>query len=167
MQIESMQIERMQIEPLDPGYERAGFRCGIPSFDKYFHAQARRDKTKNLAAVFVGVLPGGKIAGFYTLSAATLLLPDLLGAGRRPVSRYPPLRAARLTRLAVDKRHRGQGLARALLDDAFQRLRNSAGKPLAMIADAQNEAALRFLTHSGFQSFADHPNRAFRMMDVA
>lgn len=154
----------MRIEPLAQLHDRSTFRCGIPSFDKYIHAQASRDTAKCLAAVFVAELPGGKVAGYYALSAATVLLPDLLGQGQRVASRYPELTAARLTRLAVDKRHRGQGYAGALLRDVVERLRDSPLKPMALIAEIQNEGARHFLEHAGFQSFADQPNRAFRVL---
>jgi ribosomal protein S18 acetylase RimI-like enzyme len=154
----------MRIEPLALTHERGTFRCGIPSFDKYLRAQAGRDTAKNLAAVFVGELPDGKIAGYYALSSATVLLPDLLGSGQRLVSRYPVLIAARLTRLAVDKRHRGQGYAGALLRDVVARLQASPLRPMALIAEVQNDAARHFLEHAGFQSFTDQPNRAFRAL---
>jgi ribosomal protein S18 acetylase RimI-like enzyme len=154
----------MRIEPLAQTHDRATFRCGIPSFDKYLRAQAIRDSAKSLAAVFVAELPGGKVAGYYALSSATVLLPDLLASSQRVVSRYPELNAARLTRLAVDKRHRGQGYAGALLQDLIERLQVSPLKPMALIAEIQNEAARHFLEHAGFQSFADQPNRAFRVL---
>ena len=154
----------MRIEQLALTHDRTAFRCGIPSFDKYFRAQAGRDAARNLAAIFVAELPGGKVAGYYALSGATILLPDLLGSGQRMVSRYPALTAARLTRLAIDKRHHGQGYAGALLRDAVERLQASPLQPLALIADIQTETARHFLEHAGFQSFADQPNRAFHTL---
>ena len=89
----------MKIEQLALTHERGTFSCGIPSFDRYFRAQAGRDAAKSLAAVFVAELPNGKVAGYYALSCATVLLPDLLGSGQRIASRYPALTAARLSRL--------------------------------------------------------------------
>lgn len=158
----------MKIEALAPGHERTGFRCGIPSLDKYFRAQAGRDAAKSLAAVFVAVSPGEhKVAGYYALSPATIFLPDLLGGNQRFDSRYPALAAARLTRLAVDKRYRGQGYAREMLRDVMARLQASSLAPVALVADAQNEAARCFLEHTGFQCFADQPNRAFRVLRAA
>jgi ribosomal protein S18 acetylase RimI-like enzyme len=149
---------------LGPAHERGTFRCGVPAFDKYLRAQAGRDAARNMAAIFVAVLPGGKVAGYYVLSSAIVLLPDLLAGNPRLVSRYPELRAARLTRLAVDKRHRGKGYAAALLCDAKARLRNSPEKPLALIADVQSEPARQFLEKSGFQSFTDQSHRAFHIL---
>jgi ribosomal protein S18 acetylase RimI-like enzyme len=154
----------MKIELLTPAHERGKFRCGIPSFDKYLRAQAGRDAAKCLSAIVVAELEDGRIAGYYALSSATVLLPDLLGSGQRFVSRYPALIAARLTRLAVDKRHRGQGYAGALLRDVVARMQASPLRPMALIADIQNEGARHFLEHAGFQSFADQTNRAFRVL---
>jgi ribosomal protein S18 acetylase RimI-like enzyme len=154
----------MKIEQLAQTHERGTFRCGSPLFDKYFRAQAGRDAAKSLAAVFVAALPSGKVAGYYALSSATVLLPDLLGSGQRMISSYPALTAARLTRLAVDKRHHGQGYAGVLLRDMVERLQASTLKPMALIAEIQNEPARHFLEHAGFQSFTDQPNLAFRAL---
>jgi ribosomal protein S18 acetylase RimI-like enzyme len=154
----------MKIEPLTMRHDRTTFRCGIPSFDKYLRAQAGRDSAKNLAAIFVAELSGEKVVGYYALSSATILLPDLLGSNHRLVSRYPALKAARLTRLAVDKRHRGRGYARALLRDLVERLQASPLKPMALVAEVRNEAARHFLEHAGFESFTDQPDRAFRAL---
>jgi ribosomal protein S18 acetylase RimI-like enzyme len=154
----------MRIEPLIMTHDRTTFRCGIPSFDKYLRAQAGRDSAKSLAAIFVAALSQEKIVGYYALSSATVLLPDLLGNSHRLISRYPALTAARLTRLAVDKRHRGRGYARALLDDMVARLQASPQRPMALIAEIHNEASRHFLEHAGFQSFTDQPHRAFRAL---
>ena len=134
----------------------------MPSVDRYFRAQAGRDAARGLAAVFVVVLPDDKLAGFYTLAPATVLLPDLLSGGIRKISRYPALPAARLTRLAVDKRQRGQGLARAMLQDAMARLVESRLKPVALIAEAPVEAARHFYAHAGFQAFPERAHQLFR-----
>jgi ribosomal protein S18 acetylase RimI-like enzyme len=155
----------MKIEQLSLHHERGNFRCGIPSFDRYLRAQAGRDVARSLAAVFVAALPDSRIAGYCVLSAATVLLPDLLSSGQRPLSRYPELTAARLTRLAVDKRYRGQGFAAALLNDLVRRLQASPLKPMALIAEVHDETARAFLEHAGFKVFTDQPDRAFRPLD--
>jgi ribosomal protein S18 acetylase RimI-like enzyme len=154
----------MKIEPLAQAHDRGGFRCGISSFDKYLRAQAGRDTAKSLSAVFVAALPSGKVAGYYALSSATVQLPDLLGSGDRVGSRYPVLITARLTKLAVDKRHCGQGFGAAMLRDMVARLQALPFRPMALIADVQNEAARHFLEHAGFRSFTDQPQRAFRVL---
>ena len=154
----------MKVEALSPAHERAAFRSGEPALDRYFRHQAGRDAARSLAAVFVLVLPDGKIAGYYTLAPATLLLPDLLGGGERKASRYPPMPVARLNRLVVDARHRGQGLGRFLLADALLRVRRSGLDVVAVVAQATGAAGQGFYAHAGLLRFPDRGDRFFRPM---
>lgn len=158
----------MRTEVLGTGHDRARFRSGVPELDRYFHAQAGRDAARRLAAVFVLPLPGARIAGYYTLAPATVFLPDLLAGAERKTSRYPAMPAAKLGRLAVDRRVRGQGHGRHLLADALRRAGASAYQPVALIAEAAGDAAVGFYLHEGFLPFPDRPDRFFRpMADIA
>lgn len=51
------------------------------------------------------------VAGYYTLSAASVALADLPDAVSRKLPRYPTIPAFRRGRLAVDVKYRGRGLA--------------------------------------------------------
>ncbi len=156
------------VEALTADHERAGFRCGVAELDQYFRRQAGRDAAKHLAAVFVLALEDGTVAGYYTLSSATLFLPDLLGASRRRTSRYPQIPAAKLSRLAVDKRFRKRGYGRLLLADALCRVRSSSFSSVALIAEAGGETAREFYKREGFLIFPDRPDMFFRpMADIA
>jgi len=154
----------MRTEVLSPCHDRTKFRSGVAELDRYFHAQAGRDAVRRLAAVFVLPLQDARIAGYYTLAPATVFLPDLLGGAERKASRYPAMPAAKLSRLAVDRRVRGQGHGRALLADALARVRASAVQPVAVVAEAAGDAAMRFYLHEGFLPFPDRPDRVFRPM---
>jgi GNAT superfamily N-acetyltransferase len=154
----------MTMVPLRAAHARAGFRCGDAALDRYFKSQAGRDAVRGLAAVFVLVLPDAKLAGYYTLAPATVFLPDLLAGGERKTSRYPPMPAARLSRLAVDLRHRGQGYGRHMLADALARVRRSGYESVAVVAEAEEEAGQEFYRHAGFAAFPDRPDRLFRPM---
>jgi GNAT superfamily N-acetyltransferase len=151
----------MQIEALRPGHARAAFRSGVAWLDGYFKSQAGRDAAKSLAAVFVLLLPEQRIAGFYTLAPATLFLPDLRREDQ-PAAAFPPMPAARLTRLAVDQRLHGRGLGRFLLADALRRARNIPAPPVAMVAEAAAPAGRDFYLRAGFQPFPDRPSQLFR-----
>lgn len=151
----------MRVEPLN-GHNRAGFATGIAELDRYFRAQAARETAKGLAAVFV-LLREGRVGGFYCLTPATVLLPDLVG-GAKASARYPTLPAAFLPRLGVDQRWRGIGLGRALLEDARTRLRATAPDAVALIAHAPDEAAQSFYSHAGLRSFPDQPSRMFEAL---
>jgi hypothetical protein len=67
-----------------------------------------------MAAPFVLVLPGGEIAGFYTLSATAVRAPELPADIVRKLPRYPLIRATPLGRSAVDQRYRGSGYGRTV-----------------------------------------------------
>jgi len=160
----SAQPGDMIVAPLAAGHRRGAFRSGTSEFDRYFRSQAGRDAVRRSAAVFVLMMPDEKIAGYYTLAPATVFLPDLLGGTERKASRYPAMPAAKLSRLAVDKRVRGQGHGRHLLADALARVRASAFAPVAVIAEAAGEGASGFYVHEGFLPFPDRTDRFFRPM---
>jgi GNAT superfamily N-acetyltransferase len=151
------------ITALGPGHDRAGFRSGVLAFDRYLKAQAGRDSARRLAAVFVLLLPGDMVGGYYTLAPATLFLPDIVSGAVPKISRYPAMPAAKLSRLAVDRRHRGRGYGRRLLADAILRVHRSEFDPVAVIAEPQDETGRGFLTREGFLPLPESP-RLFRPM---
>lgn len=152
----------MKVAALAPGYRLKPFRCGEPAIDRYLAGRAKRDMERSLAAVFVLLLPDEIVAGFYVLAPATIFLPDLLAGSERKTSRYPPMPAARLSRLVVDQRHRGQGAGRYLLGDALGRVSRSAFGSVAVIAEAADEATRGFYLREGFLAFPDRADRLFR-----
>jgi predicted GNAT family N-acyltransferase len=140
----------------------------VAEVDQYFRSQAGRDAARRLAAVFVLVMPQMQVAGFYTLAPATVFLPDLLAGTERKNSRYPPMPAARLSRLAVDMRVRGAGHGRDLLADALARVQASRFGSVAVIAEAPEEEGRAFYMREGFLPFPDRADRLFRpMADIA
>ncbi len=108
------------------------------------------------------------IAGYYTLSAAsveTTAVPEG-EAGRLP--RYPHLPVILLGRLAVssDPTYRGRGLGGVLLVDALKRaahLRDTIGA-VAVVVDAKDVVARGFYEHYGFQRPQDSEWRLFISM---
>ena len=66
-----------------------------------------------------------RIAAYYTLASAGLLLADLPPAIAKKLPRYPSVPAVRMGRLAVDRGFKGQGLGSALLGDALERAARS------------------------------------------
>jgi hypothetical protein len=156
----SAQPGDMIVAPLAAGHRRGAFRSGTSEFDRYFRSQAGRDAVRLSAAVFVLVMPDEKIAGYYTLAPATVLLPDLLGNGTRKTSRYPPMSAVRLARLAIDKRRSGRGFDIHLLADAMVRAQAMAGV-VALIADAPSKTVQDFYARQNLAVFPDRPDRYF------
>lgn len=103
----------------------------------------------------------GRIAGYYTLSAASVPVVDLPDALKARLPRYPSIPAVLLGRLAVDRRYRGQGLGGALLADALTRAAIAEIGAYALVVEAKDEAAAAFYRHHGFIPFREQPRRLF------
>lgn len=130
--------------------------------------QAGQDARKNIAALFVLVLPDGAIAGYYTLSATAVDIGKWPAQTIRKLPRYPLIPATLLGRLAVDRRYRGQGHGRYLLADALSRCVRSEIASFAVVVDAKGEDARRFYQRESFLPFPDQPMKLFRpMADIA
>jgi GNAT superfamily N-acetyltransferase len=155
-----------RIEPLQPSYDRTGFRCDVPELDSYLRSQASQDARRNVAAPFVMLDPSGVIVGYYTLSAYALLLSEVPPAVAQKLPRYPRLPATLLGRLAVSADHRGRNLGRLLLMDALHRSwRNSAEvASMGVVVDIYDESAKAFSLHHEFLPLLDHSNRLFLAM---
>ena len=150
------------ISPLDPEADRAAFAGGESALDDYLHRQASQDVKRGVARVFVACPVGQprQIAGFYTLSAASVAAQTLPEAWRKKLPRYP-VPVALLGRLAVSQQAQGTGLGGILLADACKRVA-AASQTLAVAAivvDAKNERAAAFYRHFGFTELPGQPGR--------
>jgi len=121
-----------------------------------------------MAAPFVLVLPGGAIAGYYTLSATGVKLTEFPADITGKLPRYPRVAATLLGRLAVDQNYQGRGYGRFLLADALFRSIRSEIASFAVVVDTKDEAAHRFYERESFLPLRDQPLRLFRpMADIA
>jgi ribosomal protein S18 acetylase RimI-like enzyme len=142
---QSFGIERLE------AHDRSTFTCGVDALDRYFRQQVGQDVRRRIATCFVLTEIGGRVAGFYTLSACDIELADLPAERRRELPRYPTVTAVRLGRLAVDTSFRGRGLGAALLFDAILRAAHSDIAAHFLLVDATNDAAASFYRHYGFE----------------
>ena len=155
------------IVPLEATHDRRSFHCGVEPQDRYLHTQAGQDQRRHIAACFV--LPDAarsRIAGYYTLSAFSVVgeaLPDTL---QKKLPKYGQIPCTLLGRLAVDRRYRGLGLGQHLLVDALRRaLAHSAEvASWAIIVDAKDDPARAFYQRYGFIPFPNAPRRLFLPM---
>ncbi len=114
-----------------------------------------------MAQVFVAVADGpGKIAGYYSLSAASFAKDELPTAVAKRLPHYP-VPAAILGRLAIDRAQQGRGLGETLLLDAIRRVVRASTMiaVYAIIVDAKNEGAQAFYERYGFRAFTSEPRR--------
>jgi GNAT superfamily N-acetyltransferase len=140
---------------LDATHERADFHSGSAPLDRYFREQVTQDVRRRVAACFVALADDQRIAGYYTLASAGLLLADLPASIGKKLPRYPTVPAVRSGRLAVDRGFTGKGLGGALLADALERAARAEIAAYALMVDAKDEAATAFYRHHGFIALPD------------
>ena len=155
------------IVPPDDSHDRRSFASGVEPLDRYLHVQAGQDQRRHVAVCFV--LPDAarsRIAGYYTLSAFSVIgeaLPDTL---QKKLPRYGQIPCTLLGRLAVDVEYRGLGLGRHLLVDALRRAlaHSAAVASWAVIVDANDDVARAFYERYGFSALPNAPRRLFLPM---
>ena len=150
-----------QLAPLDATHDRAAFNSESQSLNRYLREQVTQDVRRRVAACFVALADGPRIAGYYTLASASVLLGDLLAATGKKLPRYPTVPTIRMGRLAVDQAFKGKGLGGALLADALDRAARSEIAAFALMVDAKDEAAAAFYRHHGFIALPDSPLTLF------
>jgi ribosomal protein S18 acetylase RimI-like enzyme len=152
---------RFRIEQL-LDHDRSTFSSGVEPLDRYLRRQASQDVNRKLSACYVAAeRTTGRLAGYYTLSAASIALADLPVALQRKLPRYPTVPAARIGRLAVDQAFQGQGLGAALLNDALARVMASGMGVFAALVDAKDDNAMRFYEHHGFMRLGSAAHTLF------
>lgn len=139
-----------------------GFACGEAALDEYLKRYAAQDIKRGVARVFVASPIDALqiVAGFYTLSAASIAAEMLPEQWRKKLPRYP-VPVALLGRLAVNLASQGQGLGSILLADACKRVA-AASETLAVAAivvDAKSPKAAAFYKHFGFIELPGQPGR--------
>jgi ribosomal protein S18 acetylase RimI-like enzyme len=156
-----------QVAPLENRHDRTGFNSGSESLDHYFRDRVTQDMRRRVTACFVALTSDQRIAGFYTLASASVLLSDLPASLSRKLPRYPSVSAIRLGRLAVARDFKGQGLGGALLADALERALRSEIAAYALVVDAKDESAAAFYQHHGFIRLPDQALKLFLPLNSA
>ena len=138
----------------------------MSELDEYLQQRASQDMRRRVAAVFVMVPEDepSRIAGYYTLSSASILLDQLPDDIVKKLPRYPAVPAVLIGRLARDVNFSGVG--KLLLLDALARSLQHSGEVAAavVLVDAKNEPAREFYQRYGFIEVAEMSNRMFLPM---
>lgn len=146
------------IELLQPKrHDRAGFACGEPALDAYLQKQATQHHRDGISTthVLIDDAAPDRILGYYTLSAAQMMLTELRESDRKRLPNYP-VPAIRMGRLAVASAVQGNGHGEYLLGDAVARclgLRDELGVRVLLV-DALHDQAVRFYLAYGFRESA-------------
>lgn len=157
-----------QFGPLEATDDRAAFSCGQPDLDDWFHHRAGQDQRRGVAKIFVARDDHG-IAGFYTLSAFSIIVTDLPEAITRKLPRYDTVPAVLIGRFARHERLRGQGFGEVLMADAIDRVLDASDRLAiyAIVVDAKDEKACAFYQSFGFQPMPSRPQRLFLPLGTA
>lgn len=156
--------DEFRVEPLNKAsHRRENFACEAPELTAYLRTKARKEVEARTCACFVLVpkTEPGRIAGYYTLSSATIetaMLPPEI-AQRLP--RYPQCPATLLGRLARDAAFRGKGVGELLLVSALRRALENTHEvgSVAVVTDPKDQNAADFYAKYGFRPLASEDRR--------
>jgi GNAT superfamily N-acetyltransferase len=159
---------RFRLEVLNKIHDRLSFDCDEEILNHYFQSQVTQDSRRRIANCFVAVdSESGKVAGYYTLSSASIPTPDLPEEITDRLPRYPSIPAVRIGRLAVDKRFQGYGLGKALLADATTKAISATPAPFALLVDAKDDKAAKFYQYHGFMPLSSSLKILFLPLETA
>jgi len=135
-------------------HNRDKFACGEPTLDAYLRQQAAQHHRAGISTthVLVDDSSPARILGYYSLSAAQLLLTDLQETDRKHLPTYP-VPAIRMGRLAILASEQGKGHGDYLLAHAVARclgLREQLGVRVLLV-DALHEKVAGFYRAYGFR----------------
>ncbi len=117
---------------LDATHDRTAFNSDSAPLNRYLREHVTQDVRRRVATCFVALADGQRIAGYYTLASASLLLADLPASTSKKLPRY-------------DQAFKGQGLGGALLADALDRAARAEIAAYALMVDAKDESAADIL----------------------
>lgn len=110
-------------QPLADHHRLEGFESGVPALDDWLHRRARTNQAGGASRTFV-VCEGHQVVGYNALASGAVDVARVSGRFRRNMP--DPIPVAVLGRLAIDRRHHGRGLGRALFRDSCLRVLNAA-----------------------------------------
>ena len=105
-------------EPLASDHAVGGFDSGVVSLDDWLRRRALDNQASGASRTFV-VRDEGHVVAYYAL-AASAVAPNAV-PGRFKRNMPDPIPVVVLARLAITRSHQGQGLGRALFQDAARR----------------------------------------------
>lgn len=140
------------------------FDCGQIALNQYLQRFALNNQKANHAQTYV-VCSGGRVVGFYSLAVGSVV-PG--AATPRVIKGMPqhPVPVMLLARLAVDGKHQGFGLGRALFKDALIRTARAADIAgiRALVVHAKNDAARNWYLQWEFEPSVTDPYHLFLLM---
>ena len=143
-------------------HDRSAFTSGNDRIDGYFRTAVSQDVKRNCATCTVLVERDSlRLAGFYTLSAIHIPLPDIPPDDVRKLPGYPNVPAVLIGWLGRDLGFLGQNIGGLLLHDAIARVQASQIGVAALFAEAIDEAAGAFYRRHQFMPLLNRPISLF------
>lgn len=159
---------RFAIEPLSKAHDRTAFTCGNDRIDSYFRQVVSQDVKRQYASCFVArELATDRIAGFYTLSASSVLLDEVPQPLAKKLPRYPVVPAVLIGWLGRHSDYVGVGLGEALLFDAIKTVATASIGAHAIFADAIDDQAVAFYSAFGFTPLIKRPSTLYMPVAAA
>lgn len=109
--------------PLSHDHQIEDFASGVASLDDWLKRRASKNQAADASRTFVAC-EVAKVIGFYALASGGVEIAAAPGHFRRNMPE--PIPVVVLGRLAVDHRHKGHGLGRALFRDGAKRVLHAA-----------------------------------------
>lgn len=142
--------------PLLAIHDVAQFECGKPALDTWLRVRALGNEgraSRTYVVVAQNGIQASEVVAFSSLATGGVALDHIIRKHRHNLP--DPVPVVVLGRLAVDRRHHGRGLGRALLGEAMRRtldISRLAGVRMLMVHAIDEEAA-GFYLRSGFHAF--------------
>ncbi len=155
-------------QPLREHHSTTGFDCGDDRLNLWLQQRALGNQRSGATRTFVVCHAGGAVKAYVALASGAVAVAASPGRFRR--NRPDPIPVVVFARLAVCRSVQGQGIARSLLADAFERVL-MASEPIGVrgiVVHAASAAAREFYLHMGFDRSPSDPNTLLlRLVDVA
>jgi GNAT superfamily N-acetyltransferase len=152
--------------PIREDDDVAAFDSGEPSLDTYLPPRALANHLQGASRCFV-ICRNGQVVGYYVLASAGVQRSDTPGRVRRTMP--DPVPVIVLSRLAVDRKHRGLGLGKHLLRDAVARCVEAADIVgiRALLVYAFHDDARAFYRHFDFEPSLTDPLHLLLLVEDA
>ncbi len=143
-------------KPLAGRHSLKRFDCGTASLDLWLKKRALRNQTGGASRTFVAC-ENERVIAYYALASSAVGID--VATGKLCRNTPDPVPVVVLGRLAVDRAYQGQGLGRALVQDAGRRVVRAAVEIgiRGLIVHALDDSAHAFYRRLGFDPSPLHP----------
>lgn len=136
-------------DPISEHHPIDGFNCGKTSLNEWLKRRALRNQFGGASRTYV-TCTGDRVIAYYSLAPGAVAVKEATGKLKRNMP--DPVPVVILGRLAVDRSYHGQGLGRALVQDAGRRILHAADEIgiRGVLVHAVDDEAKGFYHRLGF-----------------